>query len=244
MVKKSPNNKKKNFSINTQSPYYYLGVLVVALMVFGLAFWQVQHSIKAPFIVKIDKDSQATAAKLDLQSVDIESLKRIDTDQDGLSDYLEIYVYGTSAYIEDTDSDGISDKDEVIAGTNPLCVGEKCPQDITSEVPQPSYSLVDNAKTEIGIMKNSLLGLGFNEPDLAEMTDDDIRELYNETSNLLTDESAMQDFVKASLVDLSADEIRSLLLSTGASQEDLVGIADDQLLEIYQQVLQTQFGLP
>ncbi|MBT5262377.1 MAG: hypothetical protein HOL80_00580, partial [Candidatus Magasanikbacteria bacterium] len=52
-------------------------------------------------------------------------LKSIDTDNDGLYDYDEIYLYETSPYIEDTDSDGISDAREIETSTDPLCPKDK-----------------------------------------------------------------------------------------------------------------------
>ncbi len=47
-------------------------------------------------------------------------LERVgDTDGDGLSDYDEVVVHGTSPVLLDSDGDGISDGDEVALGTNP-----------------------------------------------------------------------------------------------------------------------------
>lgn len=43
-----------------------------------------------------------------------------DSDGDGLSDYEEIYIYGTNRYWYDTDHDGLPDGFEVRAGLNPL----------------------------------------------------------------------------------------------------------------------------
>ena len=43
----------------------------------------------------------------------------IDTDADGLSDVLEMHVYGTNPTLADTDGDGLSDGDEVAYGSNP-----------------------------------------------------------------------------------------------------------------------------
>ncbi|MCC5908780.1 MAG: OmpA family protein [Balneolaceae bacterium] len=43
-----------------------------------------------------------------------------DTDGDGLTDYEEIYVYGTDPLNPDTDGDGFSDGQEVEMGTDPL----------------------------------------------------------------------------------------------------------------------------
>lgn len=43
-----------------------------------------------------------------------------DTDDDGLSDSDELYIYFTNPNIPDTDGDGICDGDEVKLGLNPL----------------------------------------------------------------------------------------------------------------------------
>ena len=45
--------------------------------------------------------------------------KFIDSDQDGLSDWEEKYVYGSDPYDEDTDGDGIDDGEAVLQGRNP-----------------------------------------------------------------------------------------------------------------------------
>jgi len=42
-----------------------------------------------------------------------------DTDGDGLSDYDEVKIYGTSPILADTDGDGMTDAHELIAGTSP-----------------------------------------------------------------------------------------------------------------------------
>jgi len=44
----------------------------------------------------------------------------LDSDNDGLSDDDERYIYGTNPYNADTDGDGRSDGEEVLSGTNPL----------------------------------------------------------------------------------------------------------------------------
>lgn len=56
-----------------------------------------------------------------LMTLSDEELKERDTDGDGLSDYDEIYVYGTDPLNPDTDGDGLSDYDEIyVYGTDPL----------------------------------------------------------------------------------------------------------------------------
>ena len=50
-----------------------------------------------------------------------EELMERDSDGDGLSDYDEIYIYGTDPLNPDTDGDGLSDYDEIfLYGTDPL----------------------------------------------------------------------------------------------------------------------------
>ncbi len=44
----------------------------------------------------------------------------LDSDNDGLTDYLEHYKYNTNPLIWDTDGDGFSDGAEISSGTDPL----------------------------------------------------------------------------------------------------------------------------
>ena len=48
----------------------------------------------------------------------------IDTDNDGLDDYSEVFMYGTSPIFTDTDSDGYTDGQEVQNGYNPKGPGK------------------------------------------------------------------------------------------------------------------------
>lgn len=48
-----------------------------------------------------------------LRSLDEETLRGLDTDQDGLNDYVELYEYETNPLKADTDDDGLTDGEEV-----------------------------------------------------------------------------------------------------------------------------------
>lgn len=48
-----------------------------------------------------------------LESLDEETLRTLDTDEDGLNDYEEMYVHETDPLSADTDGDGLTDGDEV-----------------------------------------------------------------------------------------------------------------------------------
>lgn len=54
----------------------------------------------------------------------IQQKKNNDTDEDGLSDYEEEYIYGTSSRMKDTDGDGFLDGEEVKGGYNPKGEGK------------------------------------------------------------------------------------------------------------------------
>jgi len=92
----------------------------------GIVFlitWQMKETIYAPF----EKNPTGEAReKLD-PNRDLAELRNRDTDQDGLNDFDELYVHGTSPYLPDSDSDGITDAAEISAGKDPNCPeGEDC----------------------------------------------------------------------------------------------------------------------
>jgi len=99
-------------------------VLLTAFAVFalGLGILQIRNTMYSRFALnnQIPNDLKDKVNTVD-------ALRFRDTDQDGLTDYDEIYVYGTSPYLSDTDSDGILDGEEVKKGTNPSCAeGSNC----------------------------------------------------------------------------------------------------------------------
>lgn len=56
-----------------------------------------------------------------LESLDEETLRSLDTDDDGLNDYVEMYEHETDPLSADTDEDGLTDGEEVNEyGTDPL----------------------------------------------------------------------------------------------------------------------------
>ena len=235
-----PEKPKKVFKINTDSPYYYLGVLAVALLVFGFSFWQAQSSIKKPFAIGAERYNieQPVTSEIDLN--DVETLKKLDTDKDNLSDYLEIYVYGTSAYIEDTDSDGLLDGAEVVSGNNPLCgQAEGCTSEsIIAPASNTTNSLLALYSSEEQL-RQGLMQLGFTEADLAPLSQQDMMELYEQTNNLLqTQPESFQQEAISTLYNLTPNEVRALLIEDGASEIDLATISDEQLMEMYTQALQ------
>lgn len=96
-----------------------IGVGIFGVIVLLLGAWLIKNSIFTPFRVKISDQDKQLASTISTQLAD--DLKKKDTDGDGLNDYDETYLYGTSIYLADTDSDGVKDDQEVKAGTDPNC---------------------------------------------------------------------------------------------------------------------------
>ena len=106
---------------------FIFGVIVffgIAILLLGML--QIYSNIRAPFIrqaleSQLNRVNQITALSQPNQAPSIEELKNADTDQDGLTDYEELYIYNTSPYLEDSDSDGQTDKQEIDSQTDPNC---------------------------------------------------------------------------------------------------------------------------
>ena len=134
-----------------------------------------------------------------------------DTDKDGLKDYDEINVYQTSVYLEDSDSDGISDKDEVDRGTNPNC---------------PEGTDCNNSSSNTNFSGSAVIN-------------DDISD-YVLPSDLNAASSSEESLRNALSGETSATELRKILIESGADQDLLNQISDEDLLKSYQEVLNNQ----
>lgn len=87
----------------------------IAALVFGFAY--LGNAIEEPLRLK----PRTFELQAERESREQAELRTKDTDQDGLVDYEEIYVWNTSAYLPDTDSDGYSDAVEINSGNDPNC---------------------------------------------------------------------------------------------------------------------------
>src|SRR3989338_1805105 len=99
---------------------------IVAILVLALGLQYIYQNIKRSVGYEVPGfvQDQLTGQS---EEENIANLKQTDTDQDGLTDYQELYQHRTSAFLPDTDSDSYSDLDEVSKGEDPLCPrGENC----------------------------------------------------------------------------------------------------------------------
>lgn len=99
-------------------------LLAFAILAIGLGVLQIRNNIYSRFAL-----NKEISASIKDQVDTVDALRFRDTDRDGLSDFDELYIYGTSPYLPDTDGDGIQDGKEIQTKTNPLCAeGTDCDQ--------------------------------------------------------------------------------------------------------------------
>ena len=118
----------------------------------------------------------------------IVNLQNTDTDEDGLSDYDEEYLYSTSPYLKDTDSDGFTDKQEVDSDNDPLCpAGVDClAGDIQDQTTTTEDILLQDEEPSSGAELTTEMI-----QELQNLTPAQIRELLL-TSNALTEQELNQ----------------------------------------------------
>lgn len=151
----------------------FLMVLIfLGLGALFLGFLKIRAGIYGPFW-----RSRATPAfKPDLLKQAM-ALQNKDTDEDGLSDFEETYIYKTSIYLPDTDSDGLTDKEEIEKGNDPLCPkGEECllsPSQTKESFTDPSPMNLMNENMDDYMSEKTNLA----KPDLGKISIEGIREL-------------------------------------------------------------------
>lgn len=195
---KEENNISSEFLSKSQKKAVIF-LAVAAVLIFTLGVWQFRAQVNRPFFY----DSKGNKLAVDTSSINPDDiLKNMDTDEDGLSDYDEIYVYKTSPYLEDTDSDGIDDKEEAERGTDPNCAaGTNC--DLGIEIVTSDDSILSEieikntedpkANSDEDALQNILNGTidaaglravlltgGMTEEELAGISDEDLMASYQE----------------------------------------------------------------
>lgn len=195
-----------------------------------IIFWfsQFQRSLSSPF--QHQGNSQAvnrsvggnTCTGPNCPANEETRLKAQDTDQDGLTDYDETYLYQTSPYLEDTDSDGVWDKEEIDGGQDPNCpIGRDCSAGsaLGADNIQPQNTLddtINDAKNTGSLLDN--LRSGSN--SVNDISQDDLNALLGD--------------------DFDASTLRQLLLANGMQKELLDQISDQDLMSSFMEVISEQ----
>ncbi|MBI5732261.1 MAG: hypothetical protein HY982_02795 [Candidatus Magasanikbacteria bacterium] len=187
--------------LSKKEKWGFLGLIFLAIIIVFLGFKQIGNTLKMPFALFALKYSNPNAPLEKNENQLLAELKTKDTDQDGLSDYDELYIYQTSPYLPDTDSDGLSDKQEIEAGSNPNCPqGKECgaggaaasfnDKFVTSTLPQPvaeipsaaqmlMQSVLGNKPTPQAL-REFLISQGADKTILEKFSDEELAALFKE----------------------------------------------------------------
>ncbi len=172
----------------------------------------------------------------------IVELRNSDKDNDGLSDFSEIYEHGTSIFLEDTDSDGYSDYEEIASGNDPLCPsGDECgllrlitPKTKIADVVREANidPTVDLQQAILADFREALVAGGIPQEDIDKLTDADLIDLYE----AMSEDGDIDDETDVS--NITPEEVREFLLSQpGANETEINALTDEELISIGQQLL-------
>lgn len=213
-------------------------VLVIGLSAMLLGTLSIQRTIRQPFAAARGGDVASTN-----QATVLDATK--DTDGDTIPDQVELANYGTSPFLADSDSDGKSDSEEIAVGKDPNCPeGQTCGRDVTvptAELGAAFPPSVDTTQISAAELRTMLRQSGISEEQLAELTDQQLLESYNQalsnadvpTTNQPTTQSPSTD----SLNTLSPAQIRELLIKNGIDQNQLEGLSDADLQKLFSETV-------
>ncbi len=242
-------NQNPNYEPNYKSEQrIYAALFVVMLGALVLGWWQINNNIQLPFAWLKNKPTNQSPIITDEQGV----LLTKDTDNDGLSDYDELYLYHTSPYLADSDSDGYADKTEIESNHDPNCPANqtclKAKSSFTSGAVQPQ---------NISELRKVLIQAGVPEEQLKNIDDASLLEVFNEVAqetgatmpattgeantntavNANTEQPALTAEQKQLLSKMSGAELRTFLKQSGVASTELDQIDDNTLKTIVSQTL-------
>jgi len=245
--------------VRRKQQIYYFSAIAIAFAIFGYSFWQVQNSVTSPFTLAMEhyansynnnavtnNPSNQSAFSDDPNSytqAQLDQMKKTDTDGDGLSDYEETFIYGTSPFLEDTDGDGTLDGVEVKNGTNPLCDESKgiCSSMVNGLLNNNSAVTNSNVPLDETALRKKLGDIGFNAKDLEKLSAEELQALYDQAQQASQSANPLQGAQPTPTTDnlnsLSAAQVRQLLIDNGGNVNDLNALSDQQLLDIYQKTM-------
>jgi len=223
--------QKRQNALSLEQKVGFTLLLIFALLAVSLGFLQIRNTLYKSFamhkVVPFDIKDQVDT---------MEALRFRDTDQDGLTDFDELYLYNTSRYLEDTDSDGILDGQEVLKGTNPLCgEGKDCGIDLLGDsqggagiinvnMPKPTLNIAgietDGELIDLRLIFDDpekirllLIEGGIGEDEIGQLSDEELleatksyREMAEQGANAEEQLEALYSGVKAESEDETGKE--------------------------------------
>ncbi|MFH1089811.1 MAG: hypothetical protein V1716_05320 [Candidatus Uhrbacteria bacterium] len=205
--------KKKALTKEEKAVLFLLFIVTILGVSFG--FKSIPATLSRPFEVQLASYTGADFKTLSQkEEEETARQKTADADNDGLTDYDELYIYKTSPYLSDSDSDGFDDRTEIFSSNNPNCPeGKDCAgASVSSEI----FSSDDSGNESSNILSN-VFNLGSS--DLSGVT-------FESTQDI-------QDF----LAKMNPEEIRSMLISQGVSKEIVDQMTDEQIKQLLEETI-------
>lgn len=232
-------------------------LVVFSVLIVAITVWRYPKFLSAPFSgYGQDKGLWKSQAEQGLEK--IAAMKTKDTDGDGLTDYDETYLYGTSPYLSDSDSDGFSDKDEIASGNDPNCpAGQACVkiEDAAAKAAPVAGELANtNEDAALGgflsgtataaEVRDALRQAGVSDETLGKLDDATLLELYNETlkesggttGSSTNTNSVLPTNINAS--EMTPDQLREILRQAGVDEATLKSVDDATLMKIFEETVQ------
>jgi len=213
MLQENPNknNQEKDLSQSTSKVFgkfqirggrfekgifYSLLIVVVALIPFSI--WLFDNNLQDSFFLDEDEinlnssvtNSSSLATDTNTAVLpQLENLRELDTDEDGLNDYDELYRYKTSPYIQDSDSDGRADNIEVEEDTDPNCPeGVVCDRTAfatnteteTESNESTGSDEIDVTNLSVEELRRIMIDAGAPEDQVYQIPEEDLRATYEE----------------------------------------------------------------
>lgn len=199
----------KNFS--SQQKLGLAVFLVIGMATAVLGFARIKKNIALPFV---RREGLVFKSSEELEREREQKLKALDTDNDTLNDYDELYVFRTSPFLEDTDSDGLIDGQEVATNSDP-----NCPKGKTCRQPRLSNeTTVATAPGATPAATGPATGPAQQEVILAAIT-----ETFGDPATLTP------EIIADRLATMSSAELRTFLVKVGIP-ENVLQKADDATL--------------
>lgn len=214
------------------SPKVFRLVVILGVLALGGSGWLVWNSISDATRIKPLATSNANVNTT--PAAELEKLRQRDTDEDTISDYDELFALHTSPYLKDSDSDGASDSAELDANQDPNCPkGKSC----------TGFNFTTSATDEQGqltpqFLRQALLTSGVPQTTIDQLNDNDLLNVYQQAiSDPNNNEPTTAQPTIERLNNLTAAEIRQMMIDSGMAEEDLKDMDDKTLKEIFQEAL-------
>ncbi len=243
-----------------RSGVWMLGILIFLLFCVGI--WQVRYQlfaqdrVKAQIIAQLQKKVNTNIDSYLANSDEAQTLQDLqgkDTDEDGISDFDEQYVYTTSPYLLDSDSDGVADLQEITDGTNPNCPeGESCAQErvntnsvtIDASEALAGLSSAQVAQIESAVtpaqLRQELINSGVAASDLSGLSDEQLMELFQQTltQQVSSDPQTIINQKVEAIRAMTITEKKALLADAGIDSQTISSLSDEQIDALVEQAVE------